>query len=36
MSYIQDFEKVIKDQLERVERLKNEPPAIDFSRLAFL
>ena len=33
MSYIQDFEKLVKEQLERVERMKNEPPAIDYSGL---
>ncbi len=33
MSYLEDFEKLVKKQLERVERLKNEPPATDFSKL---
>ena len=33
MSYLKDFEEVVKGQLERVERLKNEPPATDFSKL---
>ena len=33
MSYLQDFENVVKEQLARVERLKNEPPATDFSKL---
>ena len=30
MSYLLQFEQLIKDQLERVEKLKNEPPAVDF------
>lgn len=33
MSYIQDFEKLVQEQLKRVERMKNEPPAIDYSGL---
>lgn len=33
MSYIQDFEKLVQEQLKRVERIKNEPPAIDYSGL---
>lgn len=33
MSYTEDFEKLVKEQLARVERMKNEPPAIDFSKL---
>lgn len=33
MSYLKDFEELVKGQLERVERLKNEPPATDFSKL---
>lgn len=31
MAYLLDFEKLVKDQLARVERMKNEPPATDFS-----
>ncbi len=31
MSYLLDFEKLVKEQLQRVEKLKNEPPATDFS-----
>ena len=33
MSYTQDFEKLVREQLERVERMKSEPPAIDYSKL---
>jgi isocitrate dehydrogenase (NAD+) len=33
MSYLLDFEKLVKEQLERVERMKNEPPATDFSSI---
>lgn len=31
MAYLLDFEKLVKEQLERVEHMKNEPPATDFS-----
>ena len=33
MSYLLQFEQLIKDQLERVEKLKNEPPAVDFAEV---
>lgn len=33
MAYLLDFEKLIKEQLERVEKMKNEPPATDFAAL---
>ena len=33
MGYILDFENLVKGQLERVERMKNEPPATDFTKL---
>ena len=31
MSYVEKFEQIIKEQLERVERLNNEEPATDFA-----
>ncbi|MBR5228873.1 MAG: isocitrate/isopropylmalate dehydrogenase family protein [Firmicutes bacterium] len=31
MGYLLKFEQLLKEQLERVEKLKNEPPATDFS-----
>lgn len=31
MAYLLDFEKMVSDQLARVERMKNEPPAVDFA-----
>ena len=33
MEYIEKFEELVKGQLARIEKLKNEPPATDFSRL---
>lgn len=33
MSYLLKFEQLIKEQLERVEKLKNEPPAVDFAEV---
>ena len=31
MSYQEHFEQIVKDQLERVERMKNAPAAPDFA-----
>jgi isocitrate dehydrogenase (NAD+) len=31
MSYLLDFENLVKNQLARVERMKNEPAAVDFA-----
>ena len=33
MSYIEDFAKIVEEQLERVERLKNAAPAPDFAAM---
>ncbi len=33
MEYIEKFEELVKGQLARIEKLKNEPSATDFSRL---
>lgn len=33
MEYIEKFEELVKGQLARIEKLRNEPPATDFSKL---
>ena len=33
MDYTEKFEELVKEQLKRIEKLKNEPPATDFSKL---
>ena len=33
MSYQEHFEQIVKDQLERVERMKNAPAAPDFASM---
>ncbi len=33
MDYTEKFEELVKEQLKRIEKLKNEPPATNFSKL---